>query len=470
MKFVVPRSSAIFFALALLATSAFATGAFADSTSAISQGMSSSSGLCAIGAESGKSYAAFNDSLPLAPASIQKLLVSATALHTLGALYATGTEVFGGVPMVGTKAATVFIKAGVDPGFTTERIFLLGRMIRSFGIGKIGELALDDLALVDNSERGGTRAFLSAVSAFGVNWNSYTVRACSWPARTRPGVSSLVVDPFEFPVSVNGKLRVGEGANLTASESASGSTGVSVAVAGVVERGECGEEYISAEDARRYTAAVIKGVFRSAGIEVESVTWKKVPSDAELLFRFPARPLEELLRDMNYFSNNNMAEMFSALLGAENGKFSRQLGRSRVEKFVLDSVRYGAQKDTDATRGSATVTTTVNLVDGSGLSPANKTSPAAFCAVLMREYADTNERITFFGSLPQFGVSGTMKRRLIGVSGRAKTGSLSNVSSLAGVVYGRTEPIVFAIIQNQVGDTAKAKSLEDTVVKRLSAL
>ncbi len=453
MKFVVPLSSIVLSALL------FAAGVRAEEVITGSQGLSNSSGLCAVGAETGKSYASYNAALPLAPASIQKLLVSAAALTDLGPVYSTSTEVFGEAPLAGNKVSKLFIKAGVDAGFTTERVYLLGRMIRTFGIAKIAELSLDDSALVDSSERKGTRAFLSGVSAFGLNWNSYTVRACSGEARNRSGAASLMIDPFEFPIALGGKVRIGEGTNVSASESANGG---SVTASGVIERGKCGEEYVSAVDTRRYTASVIRGILKSAGVEAEAVSWKRVPSDTDRLFSFRSRPLEELLKDMNYFSNNNMAEMFAALLGAENGKFSRQLGMKRIEEFVQDSVRKYGERGSAAPR--------MNIVDSSGLSPANKASAQTFCAVLRREYARTDQRIPFFGALPQFGVSGTMKKRLMGVSGRAKTGSLSNVSSLAGVVYGRTEPIVFAIIQNQVGDTAKAKDIEDRIVTRLSAL
>jgi len=150
-----------------------------------------------------------------------------------------------------------------------------------------------------------------------------------------------------------------------------------------------------------------------------------------------------------------MAEMFVALMGERSGEFSRDRGLERLRTEVKSRTPKSG---------------VLNLVDGSGLSPANRISAKVVCDTLAQEYRNPDTQLTFFASLPQFGISGTMKRRLRTISGRAKTGSLSNVSSLAGIVYARTEPLVFAIIQNQVSDLPRAKAAEDVLVEKFSKL
>ena len=70
------------------------------------------------------------------------------------------------------------------------------------------------------------------------------------------------------------------------------------------------------------------------------------------------------------------------------------------------------------------------IVDGSGLSRQDLVSPATLRNVVAQYYRDAVSR----DLLPIAGVDGTLKRRMPSLQGRvsAKTGTLDNVSSLAG--------------------------------------
>lgn len=167
---------------------------------------------------------------------------------------------------------------------------------------------------------------------------------------------------------------------------------------------------------------------------------------------------------MNYFSNNNMAEMFAGLVGIDPGAGgSPQFSRRRGLELIRDEIAESSRALGESISGWS-------ISDASGLSTENKVPAGLVCGLLLREYRSADRRDNFFSSLPQFGFSGTVKRRAVGVSGRAKTGSLSTVSSLAGIVYGKREPILFTIIQNGVGDLVRAKSVEDALVRRLGEL
>jgi D-alanyl-D-alanine carboxypeptidase/D-alanyl-D-alanine-endopeptidase (penicillin-binding protein 4) len=426
-----------------------------------SQGLSKDSGFCAIGAVSGESYGAYRGAEPVIPASVQKLFVTGVALERLGPQYAAETEIFlpeAGRLGAGGVADSLYVRAGLDPGLTTERVFLLARMIRSAGVRRVRELKLDDSALDDPILVKGTRAFLSGVSAFGLNWNSFTVRGCA--PRQGSAAPIVSVDPFEFQQRIKSAVRLGKSSSIAAADGA----GDGVVVSGTVERGECAEEYVAAADPRRYTAQVFQGLLAAAGIQVERVKWERVPKGAVSLLNFPSRPIEELLREMNYFSNNNMAEMFAGLVGSEPGADgSPQFSRRRGLELIRDEIAESARALGESISGWS-------ISDASGLSTENRVPAGLVCGLLLREYSSADRRDNFFSSLPQFGFSGTVKRRAAGVSGRAKTGSLSTVSSLAGIVYGKREPILFAIIQNGVGDLVRAKSVEDALVRRLGEL
>jgi len=90
------------------------------------------------------------------------------------------------------------------------------------------------------------------------------------------------------------------------------------------------------------------------------------------------------------------------------------------------------------------------IVDGSGLSRRNSVSPDALVAVLRKMY-DPDGTSPWMTALPVAGRDGTLAGRMMGTPAegnvRAKTGTMSNVRSLAGYVRTRDgEALAFAIM------------------------
>jgi D-alanyl-D-alanine carboxypeptidase/D-alanyl-D-alanine-endopeptidase (penicillin-binding protein 4) len=93
--------------------------------------------------------------------------------------------------------------------------------------------------------------------------------------------------------------------------------------------------------------------------------------------------------------------------------------------------------------------------------------------VLTRVHEDDRLREPFQAALPLAGREGTLERRLSGTAAeenaRAKTGSMSNIRTIAG--YVRTadgEPLAFAIMANNVASTARADETIDAIVVALA--
>jgi D-alanyl-D-alanine carboxypeptidase/D-alanyl-D-alanine-endopeptidase (penicillin-binding protein 4) len=91
--------------------------------------------------------------------------------------------------------------------------------------------------------------------------------------------------------------------------------------------------------------------------------------------------------------------------------------------------------------------------DGSGLSRYDYLTPDALIGVLTYMWLNPDLAENFRSTLPQSGVSGSLAQRLKGTPGEArvwaKTGSMSQVRSLAGyVVTEEGEPLVFAFMVN----------------------
>jgi D-alanyl-D-alanine carboxypeptidase/D-alanyl-D-alanine-endopeptidase (penicillin-binding protein 4) len=121
----------------------------------------------------------------------------------------------------------------------------------------------------------------------------------------------------------------------------------------------------------------------------------------------------------------------------------------------------------------------VVLGDGSGLSRLNRVTPALLTdALLLAAKADHPELRVLFPGLPVGGYSGTLRDRYRKPGGgaaaagqiRAKTGSLSGTSAIAGIVVdadGRT--LVFAVIATAAPDSNAVPSPAQEALDRVAA-
>jgi len=110
------------------------------------------------------------------------------------------------------------------------------------------------------------------------------------------------------------------------------------------------------------------------------------------------------------------------------------------------------------------------LVDGSGLSTSDSTSPRQVVAVLSKMASDPQ----FVGSLAVAGETGTLHEYTQGTvaQGRCsgKTGTLPGVATLAGYCTALDgHALAFAFLMNSVDDTDYAHDLEATMAVSLAS-
>jgi D-alanyl-D-alanine carboxypeptidase/D-alanyl-D-alanine-endopeptidase (penicillin-binding protein 4) len=145
------------------------------------------------------------------------------------------------------------------------------------------------------------------------------------------------------------------------------------------------------------------------------------PHRARTLAMVSSPPLSVLLRLMDVRSDDLFAEMLTEQLGARFGTSGSIAGGAPVIASAITS--YGVHP---------------RIVDGSGLSRDDRSSPAQIVS-LLRAAWQTPEGNVMAASLPIVGVSGTVER--IGVHTPAqgnciaKTGTLNNVTNLAGYCH-----------------------------------
>jgi D-alanyl-D-alanine carboxypeptidase/D-alanyl-D-alanine-endopeptidase (penicillin-binding protein 4) len=205
----------------------------------------------------------------------------------------------------------------------------------------------------------------------------------------------------------------------------------------------------------KFAAKAFTKALRRRGVRVRGGARTGVaPAAAPLLATWSSPGIGDLVERMNVPSDNIIAETLIKALGMS----FRGAGTTAEGAAVV--------RATAATLGARTY-----AVDGSGLSRANRTTPRAVVSLLLAmEESEAFE--PFASSLPIAGRSGTLHDRMRRTAARdacrAKTGTLSNVSALAGYCEsrdgGRT---AFAFLMNGVYPSG-ARRLQDRMAAALA--
>jgi D-alanyl-D-alanine carboxypeptidase/D-alanyl-D-alanine-endopeptidase (penicillin-binding protein 4) len=204
-----------------------------------------------------------------------------------------------------------------------------------------------------------------------------------------------------------------------------------------------------------YAAGQFAKVLRTDGIRVEGRSGARAaPSDTQELATVSSPPMRDLIRLTNVPSDNFLAEMLVKDLGAEFGGAGTTAAGVGVVKSQL-----------------AELGLTPQVVDGSGLSRSDRTTPRQVVHLLEAMHGQEVAG-AFEGSLAVAGRTGTIRRRMRGTAAqdrcRAKTGTLIGVSALAGLCEsagGHT--IAFAMLMTRTSLT-RAHGVQDRVAAAIA--
>ena len=184
----------------------------------------------------------------------------------------------------------------------------------------------------------------------------------------------------------------------------------------------------------------------------------RLPKNA-LLVCSRSHPLSEVLVPMMKESDNLYAEsMFfqiAAKMGPRPAKAShaRQLIKTTLGKAGVENIQY-------------------KIADGSGLSLYNYVTPELMVKLLVYAYRKSDIIYHLYSALPIAGEDGTLKKRMLKTpaSGRvrAKTGTLTGISSLAGYCpTSQGHMLAFCIINQGVMKNSDGRDFQDRICKAL---
>lgn len=408
----------------------------------------------------------------LHPASNMKLLTGAAALETLGEDYRFSTEVLtDGKVAAGVLQGNIYLKGKGDPTLLESDFDLLAKNLVAKGIKTVNGNLIGDDTWYDNTrlspditlsdESYYYAAQVSALTASpSDDYDAGTVIVEAKPNKKVGEPATFTVHPKTDVVKVINQSNTGKSgaAKDLLIERQHGTN--NILITGTVPKGGTAtREWIAVWEPSNYALNLFKKSLNEKGIKFTGpakVLLGKAPAEATVLTSKKSMSLKDLFIPFMKLSNNAHAEFLTKEMGKViYGEGSWEKGIQVIEET---SAKFGLNEETMMIR------------DGSGLSqisliPSNEITELLY-AVQDKPWYDA-----FLNSLPVAG----MKDRLVGGSLRnrmktaptagnvkAKTGSLTSVSSLSGYATTKDgELMVFSILINN--DLETVTPIEDQI-------
>jgi D-alanyl-D-alanine carboxypeptidase/D-alanyl-D-alanine-endopeptidase (penicillin-binding protein 4) len=377
---------------------------------------------------------AWRTQAPMNPASVMKLVTTYAGLDLLGPAFAWSTPVYTeGSVQDGTLNGNLYIKGQGDPKLVLERVWLLLRRVQGLGIRSIrGDIVLDrsafetgdpDPAAFDGRP---LKSYNAGADALLVNYKSMVLTFVP----DRGGQSAQVsLEPPLAGVAMQSSVPIAAGncgdwrSQLRADYKAT-----RIQFAGSYPSA-CAENTwpVAYPEPRSFAARAIGGIWAEMGGQLQGqVREGRVPAGLAPAFELRSPPLTEVVRDINKYSNNVMADQLFLTLGLQlKGRGSYDAARGVVRQWWTERIG-GA----DGLPG---------LDNGSGLSLDARISAAQLGRMLQTAWRSP-VMPELMSSLPIVGVDGTLRKRALrsGATAHLKSGSMpeSGIAAVAGYVDG----------------------------------
>ena len=375
----------------------------------------------------------FNADVSMNPASTMKLVTTYAALEMLGPNHQWKTEFYtDGTLSGGVLRGNLYLKGGGDPKLNMEKLWLLMRDLRANGVQQItGDLVLDrsffeqpQLPVFDDDGNDKNKPFLVKPDSLMVN-----LKALRFVARNDAGKVLISVEPPIASIRIDNQVKAVNTKQCTGDvrynpvTQADGS--VLVTVSGQLADGCNSQTYLSLLDHATYTAGAVRAIWKELGGSIQGQNRQAaVPKNAKLLARAYSPDLAEIIRDINKYSNNTMAQQLFLSLGAQFRSDADGDDAKAAQRVIR---QWLAKKGITAPH--------LVMENGSGLSRAERVSAREMAQMLQAAWKSPYAA-EFISSMPIAGKDGTMRKRLktTAMNGQAhiKTGTLNTVRAISG--------------------------------------
>ena len=392
----------------------------------------------------------------LLPASSMKLLTSSAALEVMGPAHTLKTRVLlEGVRNGNIIDGHLVLVGNGDPYLVSERLWLLARAIVRTGIKKItGGIKINNEYFPENNmllnRAGKGQPYAAKLAATSFNFNSLELHV-----RVGSKKEKIVADlgPVEHSYGkiINDvKLVSGKTKSVRLK-----SEGRKKGIETFRLSGRLGKEalpfvlYYAVEDTSAYLSHVLAAMLRKEGVELgTSYGGNTNFNSGKELVEFNSPSLTILLRLMNTYSNNFMAEQFFYIMGAI--KYGAPATEKKSKQAISDFLKKIPECKNDS----------ILADNGSGFSWQSRLSAACLVGSLQKSYRDFHGFADLIGSMPIGANTGTLEKRFYGFNSswfnpmkiRAKTGTLWSrgaVTSIVGFTSSHSgKPLIFSLLLN----------------------
>ncbi|MET0855132.1 MAG: D-alanyl-D-alanine carboxypeptidase/D-alanyl-D-alanine-endopeptidase [Telluria sp.] len=416
---------------------------------------------------------------PMQPASTMKLVTTLVGLEQLGPVFKGRTELRASADVVrDVLKGDLVLRGGADADFSGEVLEKMLQTLRNQGIRRIdGNLVLDrslfspsrtDIGLPPFDES--PDAYYNVIpDALLVNKNMLQI-----DMRSTDRKLALVMQPPLDRVTVDSAMTLidadcakwEDGWKQPQVQQRDGK--LKVVLQGTFPK-NCAKGYsINVVDRQDYVGRLFRGTWKKLGGSFSGdVTEGVAAPDSRILAEHASRPLPEVVRDINKPSDNALARtVFLSLgsleadpvLGSRPIAVSAETTFSRADRAVRQWMRQHNINDEGLV-----------MENGSGLSRTERIT-AVQLGGLLQAGLRSDWAPEFQASMPIVAVDGTMRRRLKDspAAGRArlKTGTLNNVTAVAGYVRDATgqQCVVVAMLNGDNIGSGKGRAVLDALV------
>ena len=422
----------------------------------------------------------WGENRPLVPASVMKLLTTATALRFLGPDYRFPTWVLhdGDLGGDGVLAGNLYVKGQGDPTMVVERMWRMVLDLKLRGVREIkGDVVFDESYFADTSSIPGWNkeediesgpTYFSTLGALSVNYNIAAIVV-------RPGtaVGQPAVAEFEAPspvIVIDNRVTTGSRGSRKwikverATDEETHRIATYTLTGNMPAEHEPDTIYRTLVDPLGNYMGVFESLAREQGLKVRGKYRAGITAaGATLLLKAESAPLADVVALTSKHSNNFMAEQMLRVAGAERHGLPATTAKG-VDLIAEYLGTLGVPAGDYA------------LVNGSGLTREGVLRPSVVNAVLVDMWRDADLGPEFASSLSVGGRDGTLWSRFrdqtMAGRVRGKTGTLSGVTCLAGYVTAMDgETYAFTFLVNEVdGALARARRAHDGLVLTLAGV
>lgn len=391
-------------------------------------------------ASTGKSIYSVNDKILMSPASVQKILTTPVIVETLGNDYKFSTELYS------REDGVYLLKLGADPYLKTSDLKQLLAPVKV----ESKKIYIDD-SVLDSKTWGEGWQWDDDMNVLMPKFGAYNLDKNLIKLTIMPpekGQFATIINPSKYPLVFFNNITKGEKTKLDIHRDSSISDNT-IVLAGTVARPTT--IYIPVNNIKKYFELQAKNTLENKKVYLKSGFSSNKMKDTDKQEAIVTHDIEVAINDILKNSNNMVSETLFKLAGAKYCGFETGTDSSGVKMFN----DYCIKHKIDNSR--------IRITDGSGVSKNNLVSTNFVTEFLL---ATKNNEI--MKQLPTAG-EGTLTHRLLPLKNNihAKTGTLSDISSIAGYLTSKSgKNYVFCIINNDMKlSPSDKKALEDYIIR-----